>query len=139
MSTAAQPDSPGIALVTGAAHRIGRAIALHLGRLGWSVAVHFNGSREAAEAVAAEVSKCGGRSIALKADLASADEVRDLLPRCVAAIGAPTCLVNNASMFEDDRIESLDARLWDALLAVNLTAPVLLAQAFQRHLPAGQH
>ena len=128
----------GAALVTGAARRIGRAIALDLGRAGWRVAVHYGTSRDEAEAVAAEIRAIGTEAVALPADLAKADELERLIADTGHALGPLTCLVNNASLFLDDRIETLDAGTWDRHLDANLRAPVLLAHHFARQLPAGQ-
>ena len=124
------------ALVTGAGRRIGRAIALDLARQGWRVGVHYAASREEAEAVVAEIEASGGAAGALGADLVDAGAAEDLVAGCMAALGAPELLVNSAALFLDDRIETLDPRQWDRQHAVNLRAPVLLAKAFARHLPA---
>jgi len=136
MSTTNRDTSAGIALVTGGAHRIGRAIALHLGSLGWTVCIHYKGSSEAAAEVLRTIESGGGHGAIVQGDLAAMQDVAEIIPRCIAAIGAPTCLVNNASVFADDRIETLDPRLWDEQMLVNLKAPVFLAQSFARHLPA---
>lgn len=129
-------SSPRTALVTGAGRRIGRAIALDLARRGWRVGVHYAASRQEAEAVGAEITTSGGVAYALRADLADAEAAESLLTDCAGALGAPELLVNSAALFLDDRIESLDPRQWDRQHAVNLRAPVLLAKAFARHLPA---
>jgi len=131
------PASPPTVLITGAARRIGRAIALALAREGWPVGVHYRRSREEAEKLVAEVRGFGSTAVALSCDLSDAVDVAMLIGRCTDAIGAPTCLVNNASEFRFDSLETLSpeslGRHWD----VNLLAPVLLAQSFTRHLPAG--
>ncbi len=125
------------ALVTGAAVRVGAAIARDLAGAGWAVAIHHHRSREAAEALAAEIGEAGGRAVALAADLADAGAVQELLPRAAAALGPLDLLVNNASVFVDDDIASLDAGLWDTQLAVNLRAPALLSRDFARQAAAG--
>jgi NAD(P)-dependent dehydrogenase (short-subunit alcohol dehydrogenase family) len=79
----------------------------------------------------------GGVAAVLEANLADAAEVEGLIPACAAALGAPTCLINNASMFVYDDITSLDPKVWDAQLAVNVKAPVFLSRAFAAALPAG--
>ncbi len=129
--------TPGVVLVTGAARRIGRSIALDLARHGWTVGVHYAGSARDAEHVVAEIARHGGRAMALKADLADAEAVAALVDACAEQLGALTCLVNNAALFLDDRIGTLDPAQWDRQHAVNLRAPVLLAQAFAAQLPAG--
>lgn len=123
-------------LITGAAQRIGRAIALDFAGRGWRVGIHFNASASQAASLAREIGEAGGRAAILKADLASAADVSGLIPACATALGPPACLVNNASLFLYDTIATLDAGQWDRHLAVNLKAPALLAQAFAAVLPA---
>lgn len=128
---------PQTALITGAARRIGRAIALDLATHGWRVGIHYRRSKDEAEALAAEINRQGGQAVALSANLADAADVESLIPRCAAAIGAPTCLVNNASEFFLDTIGSVTPAGWDTHLDINLKAPVFLAQALFSNLPAG--
>lgn len=124
------------ALVTGAGRRIGRELALELARSGWAVAIHYQSSRADADAVVAEITASGGHAAALRADLAVPGEVADLIPGTGAALGAPpTCLVNNASLFETDSALTLTMESWRQHLAVNLEAPVFLARALALALP----
>jgi NAD(P)-dependent dehydrogenase (short-subunit alcohol dehydrogenase family) len=124
------------ALVTGAAKRIGRAIALDLAREGYNIAVHYNHSGAEAEAVVAEAKACGVNAVALKADLGLEAEVATLIDRARAALGPLTCLVNNASVFEYDNVQTATRADWDQHMAVNLRAPFLLSQGFERQLPS---
>ncbi len=133
----AEPTSPKAALVTGAAKRIGRAIALDLARHGWAVAVHYRQSAAEAAELIREIERTGGRAVALQADLARETHTQALLPRAVEALGPLTCLVNNASLFEMDKIETVTRASWDAHLETNLRAPLALSQAFAQQLPAG--
>ncbi len=128
---------PKTALVTGAARRIGRAIALDLAAHGWTVAVHCHRSLSEGEHVVAEISRNGGRALLVPANLAREDEVATLVPRTVAELGPLTCLINNASVFEDDRIDTVTRASWDSHLEANLRAPLVLTQAFAAHLPDG--
>jgi NAD(P)-dependent dehydrogenase (short-subunit alcohol dehydrogenase family) len=127
----------GGALVTGAARRIGRSLALEAARAGYSVLVHHHHSADDAEEVCAEIEAMGGHAHALAADLDDAEALPALIDEARAAIGPLSLLVNNASRFEDDRIETLTAASWDAHMAANFRAPVLLCQAFARQAPAG--
>ena len=126
-----------VALVTGAGRRIGRAIALELGRCGWAVGVHHAHSATEARAVVALIRASGGVAEILEADLADPTALAGLVPDCTRRLGAPGCLVNNAALFLDDRVETLDIDQWDRQLAVNLRAPLFLAKALAAGLPAG--
>ncbi len=127
----------GAALVTGAARRIGRVVARDLAAAGWPVAVHYHRSREDADSLVAEIVAAGGRAVALAADLAREAEVDALVPRAVAALGPLACLVNNASEFVMDKIDTVTRASWDVHIETNLRAPLVLSQAFARQLPAG--
>ncbi|MDP3262256.1 MAG: SDR family oxidoreductase [Tabrizicola sp.] len=123
------------ALVTGAAHRLGRAMALYLAGRGHDVAVHYARSAEAAEAVVADIRAMGRRAVAVRADLLIEAETQALVPMAVAALGPLTVLVNNASIFEYDRIDTATRESWDRHLESNLRAPYVLTQAFARQCP----
>lgn len=129
------PAAP-TALVTGAGVRIGRAIALYLGRRGYHVAVHCNRSRADAEAVVAEIRSSGGEAAVLRADLADHRAVMHLIREAAAALGPLSVLVNNASLFEYDHILTATEASWDSHLDINLKAPFFLSQAFAAQLPA---
>lgn len=118
------------AMVTGAGKRLGRAMALKLAADGYDVAVHYDQSSAAAEEVAQEIRALGRQAITLQADLLSPKACRDLLPRAVAGLGGViTCLVNNASIFESDQLDSATTTSWDRAFDSNLRAPFLLTQA----------
>lgn len=125
----------GAALVTGAARRIGRTIALALADAGFDVAVHHRRSAAEAASVVDAIDARGRRAVALAADLAVEADAATLVARADEALGPVTLLVNNASVFEDDRIETVTRASWDAHLQINLRAPVVLTQAFAAALP----
>jgi NAD(P)-dependent dehydrogenase (short-subunit alcohol dehydrogenase family) len=127
--------APRTALVTGAARRIGAAIARDLAAHGFAVALHYRASRDAAEALADEIRVGGGRAVALPADLADVTGLADLVDRATAALGPIGLLVNNASEFEPDEIGALAPADTLRRLTVDLAAPVLLADAWVRRLP----
>jgi NAD(P)-dependent dehydrogenase (short-subunit alcohol dehydrogenase family) len=129
-------DYPKAALVTGAGKRIGRAIALGLAAEGWAVAVHYGTSRTEAEAVVADITSRGGKAVALQADLADEEQVAPLVGKAAAVLGPLGCLVNCASIFENDLALDVTRDGWDRHLAVNLRAPFVLSQEFARRLPA---
>ncbi|MEZ5926551.1 MAG: SDR family oxidoreductase [Hyphomicrobiaceae bacterium] len=133
----ATPGSTSVALVTGAAKRVGKALALELGRLGYAVAVHHNSSAAEAEATAAEIRATGGRAQVLSADLLAPGAAQQLIDACRSKLGPISCLVNNASLFFYDDLASLSEAQWRQNLTINLDAPIFLAQAFARQLPAG--
>ncbi len=121
-------DTPRIVLITGAARRIGRALALGFAARGWDVAVHYGASREEADEVVAEITALGRRAVALHAELGDEAQVERLLPDCIAALGRPACIVNNASRFEEDTAHNVGYDLLLKLTAMNLGAPLVLAR-----------
>lgn len=134
MAPSAQPQ---IAFVTGGAKRLGRAIALKLAGAGWDVAIHCHSSIDAAEATAAEIRALGRRALVLQADLGQEAEVELLLPAIGRDLGPVSCLVNNASVFEMDKVDTATRESWDKHIETNLRAPLVLSQAFARQLPTG--
>ncbi len=129
------PPVPRAALVTGGAQRIGRALVLALAEDGFAVAVHYNGSRDAAEDLAEVIRSQGGKAVALGADLADERAVGTLLPRAERELGPIGCLVNNAAVFANDAVDTATRESWDLHLAVNLRAPFVLIQNFAARLP----
>lgn len=129
-------QAAGTALVTGAARRIGRAIAEDLARHGFALAIHYNRSRDEAESVAASIRAGGGRAAAVRADLTDMGEVEALLGKAAAALGPVDLLVNNASLFHADSLSDFDAEEWDRHFAVHVKAPAVLARALAAALPA---
>lgn len=128
------PASSRVALVTGAAQRIGREIACALADAGWNVAVHFRHSREEAEQTLAELGRRGGRHCLLQADLGREEEVRRLFAEAAAVLGQVDAVINNASRFEYDDVSDFGTpRLLDHMLP-NLAAPMILAQELHRHV-----
>lgn len=123
------------ALITGAAHRIGRAMALALAKDGWSVAVHYHRSHQAAFALVDEVIAAGGKGVTVQSDLAREDEVLTLIPDVVEALGPVGLLINNASLFEQDTALTTTRASWDAHMETNLRAPFVLMQGFAAQLP----
>lgn len=124
-------------LVTGAAHRIGRAIAISLGKAGWGVAVHYNSSTTEAAAVVGEIEESGGRATAVSAALDNERDVDRLIAKSVDAVGPLSCLVNNASVFECDAARTATRESWDRHMETNLRAPFHLSQKFAEALASG--
>jgi pteridine reductase len=116
------------ALVTGAAHRVGRALALALAREGADVAIHYHTSATDARATAREVEGLGRRAVPLSADLADAVAAAELPARAAGELGGLDILVNSASLFESAPLLEVSAEDWDRVMAVNLRAPFLLTR-----------
>lgn len=123
------------ALVTGAGKRLGRAMALYLAGRGHDVAVHYASSAAEADSVVAEIRAMGRRAQAFQADLLVEAETQALIPAAAEALGPLTVLVNNASIFEYDRIQTSTRESWDRHIESNLRAPYVLTQAFARQCP----
>src|SRR5579872_276321 len=121
-------------LITGAAKRLGRAIALDLARHGWNIALHYNSSEKEARATEADAGTAGVKVALLKADLSREAETETLVERAVAALGPLGALVNSASIFENDEWYSADRASWDKHMETNLRAPFVLSQHFARQV-----
>lgn len=128
---------PKTALITGAAKRLGKHIALEMARQGWNIVVHYGQSTSEAEETANEIRKLGVTVITLQCDLADETAVRKLLPQAIAKIGSVSCVVNSASLFEYDDATSFTLKNLDAHMHANLAAPILLAQALHAATPEG--
>jgi len=123
-----------VALVTGAAKRLGREIALTLARQGWDLAVHCLASRDEAEATAAEIQALGQRAVVLQADLSDEMAARALVPQVVAALGQLDAVVNSASTFHFDDAASFSYAMLDRHMRANAAPAIVLAQALAEHL-----
>ena len=133
------PCAPPTVLVTGAARRLGREMALALAAAGWQVGVHYRGSADEAQATVADCTKAarpGARFAAFRADLSDEAATRVLLPQVIAHFGAVDAVVNSASLFEHDEPATFSYGAMQAHLAANTGAPVLLAQALHAHVTA---
>jgi len=126
-------------LITGAAKRVGRSIALELADAGYDIAIHFRDSAGEAEALSQEVEGLGRRAALVQADLEDEASVEALLPAAIAQLGPVTALINNASTFVRDEVDDITREGWDRQLMVNLRAPFVLMQQFARLLPADTH
>lgn len=125
-------------LITGAAKRIGRAIALEMASRGWQIAVHHHDSHTDAEKTVATITKNGGKAFSIQCDLSVRTNTAQLIDQCAALAGEPiTALVNNASVFQSDDVMTATYEGWDKHMEVNLHAPFLLSQALAKSLSAG--
>ncbi|MBO6673671.1 MAG: SDR family oxidoreductase [Rhizobiales bacterium] len=125
-------------LITGAANRIGKAMASQLAASGTPVCIHYRSSEDAAHQAVASIKKAGGTAAAVQADLLNDDDLIGLVGKASDALGAPLgCLVNNASMFKSDEVGDLGPDLFKAHFGVHATAPALLADQFVKQLPQG--
>jgi NAD(P)-dependent dehydrogenase (short-subunit alcohol dehydrogenase family) len=130
-------DPRRIALITGSARRVGRAIVEDLARNGWAVGIHYHASHDDAAALAADIEQNGGRATIVSGDLADLSALPRIVDGAMRALGPLTLLVNNASIFEKDTVGALDVAQFQHQLTVNLSAPVFLAESFARQLPDG--
>ncbi len=127
-----------VVLVTGAARRLGREIALALAAGGWHVAVHYRSSKEDAIKTVADCASISGAAAAFFADLSDEASVRALLPDVIARHGRVDAVVNSASTFEHDDAASFSFSMLDKHLHSNAGAAIVLAQALHTHVSARQ-
>jgi len=124
------------ALVTGAAKRIGRTIALKLAEAGADVAITYRGSRADAEQTVSDLEALGARALAVQCDLDNPESIREAVAATVTEFGQLDLLVNNAGLFESAPLEAISAAQWDRMYAANARGPFLMAQAGHPHLRA---
>lgn len=128
---------PRVALITGAAKRIGAQIARTLHAAGYDLALHYHQSRAEMDALIADLeSRRGNSTLALQADLAQFDRLPELIAHTIGRFGRLDALVNNASSFMPTPIGTVTPAQWDALFASNARAPFFLSQAAAAHLRA---
>jgi len=128
---------PKVALITGAAKRLGKAIALALAQQGWDIAVHYHQSASEAQVTADEIVALGRRALLVQADLSDEMQTLRLLPQA-EALGPVTCLINNASRFVYDAIDDFTFASLQAHLLPNLATPIVLARELHARLPVEQ-
>lgn len=119
-------------LITGAAQRIGKTLALDFAKKGYDVAIHYHHSVEMAKSLAKEIKDLGQNAFLIQADLANKSEVEQIFPTLLQQVPAISVLINNASTFQYDSVDSATSQSWDFHLEPNLRAPFLLSQAFAK-------
>ena len=128
----------GTALVTGGARRIGRAIVEDLAAHGFAVAIHCNRSRPEADALCARLQHAGARAAVVQADLVEGAQADAVVAEAARALGPIRLLVNSASIFQDDSVETFDPALAARHFAIHVNAPAILARRFAEALPSGE-
>ncbi len=123
------------ALITGASKRLGREMALYMAGRGYDIAVHYSGSKDDAEQTVADCIALGVLAAPVQADLLDLDAAEGLVGRAVQAVGALDVLINNASIFDYDRLETATQDGWDRHFRTNLQAPFILIQNFAAQAP----
>jgi pteridine reductase len=123
-----------VALVTGAGKRVGRALAVGLGAQGMKVAVHYHASASGVQETARMIREAGGTPSVVSADLTNGDAPDALVSNVVGELGALDVLINSSAVMERTPLGGVTAAQWDAMMALNLRAPFLLAQAAAPHL-----
>ncbi|NBT86186.1 MAG: SDR family oxidoreductase [Alphaproteobacteria bacterium] len=122
-------------LITGGAKRIGKSITTHFAKQGWNTAIHYNTSKDEALELSNELSTFGTKSAIFQADLSDEASYSTLIKRINNDLGPLDCLINNASSFEYDSVQTADRNSWDLHMETNLRAPFVLSQQFVKQLP----
>jgi len=117
-------------LITGAAKRIGKSIALDLAKNSWNIVIHFNNSDKEANELADQITKDGNTADIIKADLSDTDDVNHIFPSVNKKMGKIDALINCASLFEEDNAFNINPDSFNNHINVNLRAPILLSKKF---------
>ena len=119
-------------LITGAATRIGKAIALHFAEKGWNIAIHYFKSASNAKKLKKIIDQKSVKAVLIKADLKNTKQVEKIIPVIRKQLGTINCLINNAALFEKDDILNFTPKSWNDHLNINLLAPTILTKQFAR-------
>jgi pteridine reductase len=130
-------DTPRVALVTGAGHRLGRAFALALAERGHRVAVHYNAAEDAARETVATIESRGGSAHAFRSDLTHGTGPQELIDAVMREMGSLNVLVNSAAVMERTPLGEVTVEEWDRIFALNLRAPFFISQAAAAVMPPG--
>src|SRR5450755_2795366 len=129
-----KPLAGQVALVTGAAKRIGRALALSLAEAGADIAITYRGSEAEALKTVSDIESLGQKAIAVQCDVRSPESIRAAVSKVVDRFGRLDLLVNNAGAFETAVLEQISVAQWDAMFETNTRGPFLVSQAAYPHL-----
>ncbi|MGD0752296.1 MAG: SDR family oxidoreductase [Anaerolineales bacterium] len=130
-------DKDSIALVTGAAHRLGRIFALTLAQNGYAILLHYHRSAEAAFNTAAEIRALGARVYPVEADLTDSEQIQALFSK-IDSLNLPMkVLINSAASMKHENLRSVSAEDWDSALNLNLRAPFLISQRAAERMKEG--
>ena len=119
-------------LITGAATRVGKAIAIHFAEKGWNIAIHYFRSSSKAKKLKKIIEQQWVRAVLIKADLKNPKQVEKILPIAKRKLGTIDCLINNAALFEKDDISNFTTKSWNDHLNINLFAPAILTKQFSK-------
>ncbi len=119
-------------LITGGATRIGKEIAIHFAKRGWNIAIHYFKSSSKAKNLKRIIEEESVRVVLIKADLKNIKQVEKIIPLVKKKLGKVNCLINNASLFENDDILNFKDRNWNNHLNINLLAPTILIKHFAK-------
>jgi len=122
-------------LITGAATRVGKAIALHFAERGWNIALHYFRSSAKAKELKKIIEQHWVKVALIKADLKNPKQTEKIIPLAKKKLGAINCLVNNAALFEKDDITNFTNKSWNDHLNINLLAPTILTKQFAKQAP----
>ena len=119
-------------LITGAATRVGKAIALHFAEKGWNIALHYFRSSSKAKELKKIIEQNWVKVALIKADLKNSKQVEKIVPLAKKKLGAIDCLINNAALFEKDDISNFTTKSWNDHFNINLLAPTILTKQFAK-------
>jgi NAD(P)-dependent dehydrogenase (short-subunit alcohol dehydrogenase family) len=119
-------------LITGSSQRIGKAVCLYFAKKGWNIAIHFNKSKKKAEILKKEIERYGVKCVYIQGNLLNAKIIKGLIASVKKKLGNIDCIINNASIFNNDSILNFSKKSWNEHIKINLFAPAIFIKEFSK-------
>ena len=119
-------------LITGSSERIGKELCLYFAKMGWNIAIHFNKSKKKANALKNEIQRYGVKCVCIQGNLLNAKIIKKIILSAYKNLGDINCIINNASIFNNDNILNFDEKSWNEHIKINLLAPTIFIKEFSK-------
>jgi len=119
-------------LITGSSQRIGKGLCLYFAKMGWNIAIHFNKSKKQANILKREIERYGVKCICIQSNLLNVKTIKKIITTTNKKLGNINCIINNASIFNNDDILNFNEKSWNDHIKINLLAPAIFIKEFSK-------